>query len=128
MKIFPLLSLLWLLGTTCAVQAWGRDINSRLCKHPCRLVNADETSLSRAKWRLEEAQSVPPVVLSLLCLWGAVSGVSGRLSCLDVPRFLKAGFSSWTVSDCRSEEAVILSETYINAHTGGTMLHFTISP
>ena len=81
-----------------------------------------------ARWRQEDAQSVPPVVLGLLCLWGAVSGVSDRLSCLDVPRCLRAGLTSLTVSDCRSEEAVILSETYANAHTDGTVLYFPVSP
>ena len=68
------------------------------------------------------------MVLGLLRLGGAVSGVSGRLSCLDVPMCLKAGFASWTVSDCRSEEAMILSETYANAYTDGTVLYIPISP
>ena len=128
MSTSPLLSLLWLLGTACAMQASGGDLLPKVSKQLCKPIHADEPSLSHAKWRLEEAQPVPPVVLGLLCLGGAVSGVSGRLNCLDVPRCLKAGFASWTVSDCRSEEAVILSETYANAHTDGTVLYFPISP
>ena len=33
------------------------------------------------------------------------------LSCLDVPRLLALGLSSWTVLACLSEEAAILSDT-----------------
>ena len=46
MRTSPLLSLLWLLGTACAMQASGRDILPKVLKRLCKPIHADEPSLS----------------------------------------------------------------------------------